>query len=183
MWIRNRSRPSSYPWSTPVSMHVHEEYCLFKTTLCFLKFKKSVMISKSFPEMPFGFSLYKCHTLSNAFEMSKNIPHSSRSSLKDLWILWVMSRSYLILESPGLKTDWLGDISLFSVKYSYILLYFSSNRKLPFLCAGNTLAFFHSVGNFPFFHDLKINSKYLPIEASQIFILISRQWTLFGSRF
>ena len=123
MWIRNRSRPSSYPWSTPVSMHVHEEYCLFKTTLCFLKFKKSVMISKSFPEMPFGFSLYKCHTLSNAFEMSKNIPHSSRSSLKDLWILWVMSRSYLILESPGLKTDWLGDISLFSVKYSYILLY------------------------------------------------------------
>ena len=31
----------------------HEEYCPFKTTLCFVKFKKSVMISKSFPELPF----------------------------------------------------------------------------------------------------------------------------------
>ena len=126
MWFRNRSRPSIYPWSTPILMHVHEQYFLFKTTLCFLKFKKSVMISKSFPEMSFGFSLYKsplCHTLSNAFEMSKNIPHTSRPLLKDLWILWVMSRSYLILESHGLKTDWLGDIGLFSVKHSYMLLY------------------------------------------------------------
>ena len=109
MWFRNRSRPSIYPWSTPILMRVHEQYFLFKTTLYFLKFKKSVMISRSFPEMSFGFSLYKSplyHTLSNAFEMSKNIPHTSRPLLKDLWILWVMSRSYLILESPGLKTDW-----------------------------------------------------------------------------
>ena len=32
-------------------------------------------------------------------------------------------RSWLIHESPGLKSDWLGDIKFFSVKNSYMLLY------------------------------------------------------------
>ena len=35
------------------------------------------MISKNFAEIPFCFSLYKsplCHTLTNAFEISKDIP-------------------------------------------------------------------------------------------------------------
>ena len=42
-----------------------------------------------------------------------------------------------------------------------------------FLCAGTTLAFFHSVGNFPFSrHDPKIDSRGLQIEASQIFIIL-----------
>ena len=61
---------------------VHEEYWSFKQ-LCFLKFKKSVMISNSIPEIPFCFSLSKsplCHTLSNTFGMSKNIPRTSRPS-------------------------------------------------------------------------------------------------------
>ena len=35
----------------------------------------------------------------------------------------VMDRSWLIHESPGLKSDWLGDIKLFSVRNAYILLY------------------------------------------------------------
>ena len=34
-----------------------------------------------------------------------------------------MDRSWLIHESPGLKSDWLGDLKLFSVKNSYMLLY------------------------------------------------------------
>ena len=34
-----------------------------------------------------------------------------------------MDRSWLIHESPGLKPGWLGDIKLFSVKNSYMLLY------------------------------------------------------------
>ena len=79
--IKNSSGPGI------ASILVHEEYCPFKTTLRFLKFKKLVMISKSFPEMPFCFNLYKsplCHTLSNAFEMSKNVPQTSKSSSKDL---------------------------------------------------------------------------------------------------
>ena len=34
-----------------------------------------------------------------------------------------MDRSWLIHESSGLKPDWLGDIKLYSVKNSYVLLY------------------------------------------------------------
>ena len=67
---------------TPALILVHEEYWSFKQ-LCFLKFKKSVMISNSIPEIPFCFSLSKsllCHTLSNTFGMSKNIPRTSRPS-------------------------------------------------------------------------------------------------------
>ena len=76
--IRNRNGPSIDLWGTPASKLVHEEYCPFKTTLCFLKFKKLLMILNIFfLEVPFCFSLCKtplCHTLPNAFEMSKNIP-------------------------------------------------------------------------------------------------------------
>ena len=32
-------------------------------------------------------------------------------------------RSWLIQEQPGLKPDWLGNIKIFSVKNSYMLLY------------------------------------------------------------
>ena len=50
--------------------------------------------------------------------------------------------------------------------------YFFKFCLSPFSCAGTTLAFFHSVGNFPFSrHDLNINSRGLQIEASQIFII------------
>ena len=103
--MKNSSGPSIDPWRTPASILVHEEYCPFKTTLCFLKSKKLVMISNSFPEIPFCFSLCKspwCYTLSNAFEMSKNIPQTSRPLSKDLHISWVMDRTCLIHELPGL---------------------------------------------------------------------------------
>ena len=101
-----------------------------------------------------------------------------------------MDRRWLIHESPGLKSDLLSDIKLFSVKISYMLLYnilsnifpatemkdigwqFFKFCSSPFLCAETALAFFYSVGNFPFSrHVLKINSKGLQIEASQIFII------------
>ena len=81
----------------------------------------------------------------------------------------------------------------------YSFKYFPSNRKQRYwtvvfqvlfipIFVWNTLAFFHSAGNFPFSrHDLKINSKGLQIEASQIFIIriliISWPCALFGSRF
>ena len=71
------------------SIPVYEEYCPFKTTLCFLKFKNSMMISKSFPEIPFCFSLHNNgfrYALSNAFEMSKNVPQTPAPLLKDLYI-------------------------------------------------------------------------------------------------
>ena len=42
----------------------------------------------------------------------------------------------------------------------------------PFSCAGTTLSFFHSVGNFLFSrYDQNINSRDLQIEASQFFII------------
>ena len=53
--IKNSSGPSIDPWGTPAWILVHEEYCPFKTTLYFLKFKKSVMISNNFPETLFLF--------------------------------------------------------------------------------------------------------------------------------
>ena len=34
-----------------------------------------------------------------------------------------MDRSWIIYESPGLKSVWLGDIKLFSVKNPYMLLH------------------------------------------------------------
>ena len=37
--------------------------------------------------------------------------------------IYFLDVSWLVHESPGLKPDWLGDIKLFSVKNSYILLY------------------------------------------------------------
>ena len=46
--IRNRNGPSIDLWGTPASKLVHEEYCPFKTTLCFLKFKKLLMILNIF---------------------------------------------------------------------------------------------------------------------------------------
>ena len=78
--------------------------------------------------------------------------------------IYFLDVSWLVHESPGLKPDWLGDIKLFSVKNSYILLYNilsnifqqqeakildgSFSSSFPFLCAGIKLAFFYSVGNF-----------------------------------
>ena len=57
-----------------------------------------------------------------------------------------------------------------------------------FLWTGTTLAFFHSMGNFPLsMHDLKISSKGFKIESPQIFnmriLIMSKPWALFGLRF
>ena len=55
-----------------------------------------------------------CHTLSNAFEISKNIPLTSTEGL--LWkldcISWMMARILAILELSGRKTDCQGWKSL-----------------------------------------------------------------------
>ena len=72
-----------------VSILVHEENCPFKATLCFLGFKKSVIVSNRLPEIPFCFNLYVRplgHTLSNALDMSKNTPRTSRPSSSDIYI-------------------------------------------------------------------------------------------------
>ena len=51
-------------------------------------------------EMPFFQA-----TLSNALEISKNTPQTSKPSSKDLYIPRVIERSWLVQESPPLKRD------------------------------------------------------------------------------
>ena len=70
-----------------------------KVTLCFLSFKKSDKTLSSLPEIPFCFSLKiipSCHTLSNAFEISRKTPLTSNQLSKDLCISWVIDKSCLI---------------------------------------------------------------------------------------
>ena len=73
-----------------------------------------------------------------------------------------MDRSWLIHESPGLKPDWLGDIKLFSVKNSYMLLY----NILSNIFQQQEAKILDMIKR-----DLKINSKGLQIETLQIFII------------
>ena len=65
-----------------------------------------------------------CHNLSHALDMSKKIAMTSRLSLRDRWISWMINKSWLIHESP----DWLSDIKLFSAKNSTILAYSNLSR-------------------------------------------------------
>ena len=63
--------------SGPASIAAHSDTCPFKTTRCFIKLRKSMTVFKMLPDMPFCLSLYLiplCHTLSNALDVSKNIP-------------------------------------------------------------------------------------------------------------
>ena len=93
---------------------------------------------KYLPQIPFHFNLHMrplCHTLSNALDMSKNTPQTSRPSSNNLCISWLIDRSWLMHESPGLNPDWLLDIkSIFCEKFKHIIIqysfkYFSGNRK------------------------------------------------------
>ena len=86
----------------------HEETCPFGITPCFLAFKKSDNTLTSLPEIPFCFSLKiipLCQTLSNAFEISRKTPLTSKPSPKDVYISLVIDKSWLMQESLGLKPD------------------------------------------------------------------------------
>ena len=74
------------PWGTPASMLVQGEACLFKTTRCFLKLRKSVIIFKVLSDIKFYINLIirpLYQTLSNALDISKNTALISRLSSKD----------------------------------------------------------------------------------------------------
>ena len=63
------------PLDKPASMLVQEEACPFKTTCCFLKLRKSVIIFKILSDIPFCFNLNirpLCQNLSNVLDISKN---------------------------------------------------------------------------------------------------------------
>ena len=80
IYIKNNKGPRIDPCGTPDSILDHEDSGPFNTTLCFLKFKKSVRVLKRLPDMPFCFNLKirpLRHTLSKALDMSKNTDRTS----------------------------------------------------------------------------------------------------------
>ena len=113
MYTRNKSWPNIDPGGTPALILAQDELWLLRITLCFQFLKKSVK------EIPLRLSLWiipSCHTLSKAFEMSRNTPLTSQLSSKLENISWVMPNNWLTHESPGLNPDWFSDIKLFSIK-------------------------------------------------------------------
>ena len=51
-----------------------------------------------------------CDSLSKALDMSRNPLWISKPSSNDWYILWVIDKSWLMQESPGLKPDCRWDI-------------------------------------------------------------------------
>ena len=71
---------------------------------------------RRFPEIPLHLSSKSkpsCQTLPNALEISKNTTRVSSEFSKASYILEVIEN---IVESPGLKPDWLFDIKLLLLK-------------------------------------------------------------------
>ena len=93
MFIKKKnSGPSIEPCGTPALRLVHVETCPFKTALCFLFLKKSHNKFKSSPNMPFCFNLKmipSCHTLSNAFDISRKTLLTSNPSSNDFIYLFI----------------------------------------------------------------------------------------------
>ena len=55
--IRRKRGPRIYPWGTPALTIAHEEFWPFKTTLCFLASRKSIIKFNKSPLTPFCFNL------------------------------------------------------------------------------------------------------------------------------
>ena len=75
MYIRKNNDPSLEPCGNPATIAAHEEYCPFRTTLCFFWQKKSFIVFNNLPDMLFSLSSWKkllYKTWSKAFNMTKN---------------------------------------------------------------------------------------------------------------
>ena len=62
--------------------------------------------------------------------MKKN-PLTSQPSSNDLYISWVIDKSWLMQESSGLKPDWFWDIKSFSMRKENFLLYNNLPKTFP----------------------------------------------------
>ena len=92
------------------------------------------MRRNNFPDIPFCSNLKMrpaCQTLSNAFDMSRKTPQTSYLSSSDACIPWVIDKSWLIQESPGLKPDWFVEIRWFVMKKLNISLYKRRSNIFP----------------------------------------------------
>ena len=54
------------------------------------------------------------------FDISRKTPLTSNPSSNDLYISWVIAKSWFMQETPGLNPDWLDEMSSFSIKNSNI---------------------------------------------------------------
>ena len=119
IYIKNNNGPSMEPWGTPALTSDQSKTCPFNRTLCFLFFRESHKSFSKLPDMPFCFDLKvrpSSQTLSNPFDMSRKTLLTSNPSSNDLYISSVIAKSWFMQESPGLNTDWLGEISSFLIK-------------------------------------------------------------------
>lgn len=126
-------------WGTPAIKSAQLETCSFKTTFCFLSFKKSAKSSSRFRLIPFCLNLKmipSCWILSNAFDISRKTPLTAYPSSNDFQISWVIDNIWLIQESTVLKPDLFVATSLFLLK-KFLPKKFSS-RIFPQMGVSNT---------------------------------------------
>ena len=126
--------------------------------------------------MPFCFNLKitpLCQTLSNAFEISRKTPLISNPSLKDLYTLWVIDKSWLIHKTPSFRPDWFEEIILFYVRNLNILLNMSLSSVFPQIGSNETGRYFskNCLKKPESMHSLKINCKSLQTDLLQIFVI------------
>ena len=129
------------PWGSPVLTFFHVKKYKLKTTRCFPSFKNLRKRFSKFTYMRFWVSLKMIplyHTISNAFETSRKRFLTSMSSSRKLYISWVKDNSWLMQESPHLKSDWLEEMSLFSIKNSDISLNINLSRIFPQIGSSDT---------------------------------------------
>ena len=50
------------------------------------------------------------------FDISRKTPLTSNPSSNDLYISWVIAKSWFMQDSPGLNPDWVDEMSSFSIK-------------------------------------------------------------------
>ena len=106
MYIKKNSGPIIKPFGTPALTLIHIKTWSFKTTFYFLFLKKSHNKFKNLPDMPFCFNLKiipSCHTLLNAFDISRKTLLTSNPSSDNLYISCVIDKNWLTQKSPGLK--------------------------------------------------------------------------------
>ena len=103
IYIKNNKGPKVHPWGTPALPSTQDEDWLFKTTLCFLLWRKSHKMLMISLLISFWLSLkirLSCHTVPNAFEISENIPQNL--SFQQLNVQFNLQRNVLFsCHSPG----------------------------------------------------------------------------------
>ena len=85
MYIRKKRGHQIDPCGTPARIHSQSEVFPLRVTLWTLSLRKLLINPSRFPLTPFCFNLNNkpsCHTLSKAFDISKNTPRVSKEELE-----------------------------------------------------------------------------------------------------